>query len=277
MYLVFQKHFKSMKRNLNLFGGHKKIRFLLMQAQDGLNKGATALELEHAIMALRYLGARPEDDAIFDKWLYQAIGCAAEIESMYLSALELADTLEKRLKRRTDAESLAAIALWAGASVNAVRLELHGVLVAPNPNSGDALATRGARCALAIDRLVRAMVRDQRKVWSISPKRYVDSLRVMLSKGALALESASPTLADVAWTCRRAALEALVVIAPEDIDIAASDALRGLSTHARFYPTGATFRSQCYVSLEKNPQAMACNPLYYMRMVSTTGGGIGHR
>ena len=240
-----------MKRNLNLFGGHKKIRFLLMQAQDGLNKGATALELEHAIMALRYLGARPEDDAIFDKWLYQAIGCAAEIESMYLSALELADTLEKRLKRRTDAESLAAIALWAGASVNAVRLELHGVLVAPNPNSGDALATRGARCALAIDRLVRAMVRDQRKVWSISPKRYVDSLRVMLSKGALALESASPTLADVAWTCRRAALEALVVIAPEDIDIAASDALRGLSTHARFYPTGATFRSQCYVSLEK--------------------------
>ena len=85
---------------------------------------------------------------------------------------------------------------------------------------------------------------------SISPREYADKLRATLWKGAFALEAASPELADIAWTCRRTALEVLVAVAPEAVDVVTSEALHGLSTHKKMAPASVVARVQWFSSLD---------------------------
>ena len=57
-------------------------------------------------------------------------------------------------------------------------------------------------------------------------------------------------MADIAWTCRRTALEVLVAVAPEAVDIVTSEALHGLSTHKKMAPASVVARVQWFSSLD---------------------------
>ena len=231
--------------------GGGEVRSLVLRTQLGLKQHASRRAFEDAVVALNDLAAYPGDDSSCDKWLYQAISRAVENKVTNIHALLLADVLKERLERRADAWSFTAVALGAGASVNAARLQLNSIVTTPSLKGAKALAAKGAWSARAITTLLYVMsTEEQCRVQSISPREYADKLRATLWKGAFALETASPELADIAWTCRRTALEVLVAVAPEAVDVVTSEALHGLSTHKKMAPASVVARVQWFSSLD---------------------------
>ena len=239
----------------------REVRSLILRTQLGLKQHASRRAFEDAIVALNDLAAYPGDDSSCDKWLYQAISCAVEKKITSIHALLLTDTLKERLERRADAWSFTAVVLGAGASVNATRLQLNSVISTPSLKGAKALAAKGAWSARAISTLLYLMsTEEQCRVQSISPRKYADKLRATLWRGAFALEAASPELADIAWTCRRTALEVLVAVAPEAVDIVTSEALHGLSTHKKLAPASVVARVQWFLFLDEQLNPWRATP-----------------
>mmetsp|Transcript_31992 Transcript_31992/g.98727 ORF Transcript_31992/g.98727 Transcript_31992/m.98727 type:complete len:1622 (-) Transcript_31992:999-5864(-) len=195
---------------------------------------------EDATRILSAISAHPDDSAC-DKWLYQLIGRAVESGVASAGALLLASALKERLQRRSDAGSFTTVALGAGASVNATRLALDGVIMTPCKKSGETLAAKGAWGVQAIRALLRVMAADRCEAKQISPRNYANTLRTALLKGASAMESADPELSDVSWACRRKAVEVLTALEPMDVDIATSEALRALLVRSKRKTTSSWF------------------------------------
>jgi len=227
---------------------------LIDRAQKGIfSDEVTKSTFEDSLLALGELAAKCRDDETLDKWLYRAIGRAAQLDQFLIhqTALALVDVLRVRLKCRKNPASFAAMALGAGAGVNATRLELRRLIATPSTEFGQTLLARGVWALAAIDGLLQLMARHEFERYSISPKEYTDSLRSSLRAGASVLEAtSSPTLAHVAWACRCLAVEALITTNPRDIDSLTREALHGLSAHCKQAPTATVFRLEWLASLE---------------------------
>ena len=112
---------------------------------SGLKDYASTDAVVGAIMALNDLATRSQESAMCDKWLYQAIVRAVDVPAAHFGALALADLLRVRLACRNDAGSITALALAAGAGVNATRIEFKCLILAPDLLGSHALVARGTR------------------------------------------------------------------------------------------------------------------------------------
>ena len=87
---------------------------LIDRAQKGIfSDEVTKSTFEDSLLALGELAAKCRDDETLDKWLYQAISRAAQLDQEFISqtALALVDVLRARLTCRKNPASFAAMAL----------------------------------------------------------------------------------------------------------------------------------------------------------------------